>query len=51
MRGGFEALGGALFAQEVRVLFEGDGAGFFGFFGFGFCYGGAFVGVAGGAHE
>ena len=51
MRGGFEALRGALFAQEVRVLFEGGGAGFFGFLCFGFCYGGAFIRAAGGADE
>lgn len=33
------------------MLFEGGGAGFLGFVGFGFCDGCAFVGSAGGAHE
>jgi len=42
---------GALFALEVGVLFEGGGAGFFGFLCLGFCYGGAFVGAAGWAYE
>lgn len=33
------------------MLFEGGGAGFFGFLCFGFCYGGAFIRAAGGAYE